>query len=418
MDDSIVDHVTRVLVQAHDPEYGSFGKQPKNSPVSANELLLHIYQSTGDHWYLQAVELALDNMMAGGLHDGEEGGFFRYSAERDWSLPGREKPLEDNVGLLGLYLGAHLVTGRDDYARVASEIAGYLNGRLRDGATGAFYAGRDADELNTDLNSALVSAYLEAAWVLNEPALGDVALETLDYILAQCRDRPLRHSYSTNEGASEATLLPDYAWLVIALLDAYAHTSRRHYLAEAERLADAMVGSQAIGNPAVGEVPLADNAIAAEALMRLHNLAPAGDYRRRAEDALNAFVDVYQDYGEAAAGYALVVQRFLYQAIEVTVVGQAGTGESMAMLKAAATVPYQHIVIRFVGADDKARLSELGYFAGDETQAYVCLETLCLAPVNDPVDLHRTVTEFLQSRSRGVDSIFQLLGDSGLTLPN
>lgn len=435
MDDSIVDNVARALVQAHDPEYGGFGRQPKYPAVSAHELLLHIYQSTGDQWYLKAVELSLDNIVGGGLHDGEEGGFFRYSAGRDWSLPRCEKMLEDNVGLLRLYLHAYLVTDRDDHARVAWEIAGYLNGQLRDKATGAFYSSRDADGLNTDVNSVLASAYLEAAWMLNRPELAGVALETLDYILSRRRDLPLRHSYSTGDGAGKAALLPDYARLVIALLDAHGHTFRRHYLEEAERLAGEMVANlwnregggffdipedpQAIGNPAVRELSLASNAIAAEALMRLHSFAPAGGgYRTRAEEALNAFADVYQDHGEAAAGYALAVQRFLYQPIEVTVVGQPGSMETRAMLKAAATVPYQHVAVQLVSAGDQERLSELGYFGGEETQAYVCLETLCLAPVTDPADLHRTVAEFLQSSSQGVDSIFQVLGDSGFTLPN
>ena len=48
MDDSIVDHVTRDLVRAYDPEYGGFGSQPKLPAAAGHELLLHIYQSTGE----------------------------------------------------------------------------------------------------------------------------------------------------------------------------------------------------------------------------------------------------------------------------------------------------------------------------------------------------------------------------------
>ena len=455
MDDSIVDQVTRVLVKAYDPEYGGFGSQPKFPAAAGHELLLHIYQSTGDRWYLEAVERSLDNMMNGGIYDGEEGGFFRYSTGRDWSAPHYEKMLEDNVVVFRLYTRAYLVTGNDDYARVAAKIAGYLDGQLRDGTTGAFYGGQDADEEYyalplsrrreqrspgvdpvhyTGMNAALASAYLEAGWVLNKPELAGTGLAALDYILTRRRGLPLRHSYSADGGEGVPALLPDYARLLLAVLDAHVHTSNSRYLEEAGRLAGEMVENMwdregggffdiledphAMGNHAVRQVPITDNATAAEALMRLHSFAPAGDYRTRAEETLNAFVDVYQDYGEAAAGYALAVQRFLYQPIEVTVVGQPGSSETRAMLCAAATVPYQHVVVQFASAGDQERLSELGYFAGDETQAYVCLETLCLAPVTDPADLHSTISEFLQSRTGGVDSIFQLLGDSGLTLPN
>ena len=142
----IVDNVSRAVVRAYDPEYGGFGGEPKFPMVSDVELLLHLYQSSGDAQYRSMVERTLDNMANGGLYDREEGGFFRYSTAGDWSGPHFEETLADNVDLLRLYLGGHLITGNEKYADTASAIAGYLNGHLYDSLTGAFHGGGDSDE--------------------------------------------------------------------------------------------------------------------------------------------------------------------------------------------------------------------------------------------------------------------------------
>ena len=146
VDLSIVDNVSRAVAEAYDPQHGGFGVQPKFPTASAVELLLHMYQCTAEAEYRLMVERTLDNMMRGGLYDHEEDGFFRYSTARDWTVPHFEKMLEDNVGLLRLYVHSHLVTSNEEYARVASRIVDYLDGHLYDGTSGAFYSSQDADE--------------------------------------------------------------------------------------------------------------------------------------------------------------------------------------------------------------------------------------------------------------------------------
>ena len=146
LDGSIVDRVVKSVVEAYDPQYGGFGSQPKFPMVDTLELLLNIYRSTGNVEYKGMVENTLGRMMAGGMYDHQEEGVFRYSSTRDWSVPHLEKMLGDNVGLLRLYLRRYLATGNEEYGGVASRIAGYLNGRLHDAASGAFYGSQDANE--------------------------------------------------------------------------------------------------------------------------------------------------------------------------------------------------------------------------------------------------------------------------------
>ena len=448
IDASIVDIVSRAVVEAYDPQHGGFGSQPKFPMTPAVELLLNMYQSTGDASYRLMVERTLDNMMNGGLYDHEGDGFFRYSTTGDWSIPHYEKMLEDNVGLLRLYLHSYLVTGNEAYASVASRTADYLNGHLYDGASGAFYGSQDADEeyyshpiaerqklrapevdpvFYTSMNASVASAYLEAAWVLNRPNLADVGLKTVDYLLKRCQKSSLCRSYSSGGEASIPALLADYAHLVIALMDAYDRASSPRYLDEAKRLAGEMRDifwdkrgggffdvpghPQALGILKVRDKPVSDNVPAIEALVRLFNSTLDEEYRETAETALSAFVPVYQEYREAAASYALAVHRFLYSPVEVTVVGAPGDADTRALVTAAANIPYPHTAIKYMDSGDRERLADAGYWPSGEAQAYVCLETLCLAPVNDPETLHRTVLEFLESRAQGTGSIIQTIGN-------
>ena len=449
-DACIVDDVLEAVAGAYDPQYGGFGSQPKFPMVEAVELLLHVRESVGDASHRLMAENTLNNMMDGGLYDHAEGGFFRYSTTRDWSVPHFEKMLQGNVGLLRLYLHGHEITGHQKYASVASHVADYLNGYMYDGASGAFYGSQDADEqyyalpmaerrcqgapgvdsvFYTGVNASVASAYLEASLVLDRPELGALALKTLEFLLERCRAAPLCHSYSPNGDAGIPALLPDYAYLVIALVDAYGHTSSRRYLDEARRLAGLMIdifwdeGSggffdipqdlRAVGNLKVRYKPIGDNVPAIEAVILLFNSTHDKAYRRWAETALSSFVPVYRQYGEAAAGYALAVHRFLCPPIEVSVVGTPGSTDTRALIGAALTIPYLNKNITLVDVGDKDRLAEAGYWPSDQAQAYVCLDTVCLAPIADPQGLRQTVLELQESRSRGIESLIQSVGNAG-----
>ena len=444
LDGSIVDRVVKSVVEAYDPQYGGFGSQPKCPMVDALELLLNIYRSTGNVEYKGMVENTLGRMMAGGMYDHQEEGFFRYSTTRDWSVPHLEKMLGDNVGLLRLYLRSYLATGNEEYGGVASRIAGYLNGRLHDAASGAFYGSQDANEeyyalplaqrrqrsspsvdrvFYTDKNAAVASAYLEASWVLNRPQLADMAMLTLEFLLGSCGGGPLRHSYFPDGRAGIPALLEDYSSLITALVDGYGHTRRDRYLQEAQRLASEMMDtftdqqdggffdipedSQAIGALKLRDKAIGDNTLAAEALTRLFNVSLKEEYRKAAENALLAFATVHADYEEAAAGYALAVQRFLHSPVDVTVVGEPGSPGVKSLLTAAATIPQPNTAVSFISSGDQERLAAAGYWPGDGAQAYVCMATVCLAPISDPLALHQTVEEFLTSRTQVIGSIFR-----------
>jgi uncharacterized protein YyaL (SSP411 family) len=91
------------LLERHDSLYHGFGNRPKfPSPQNLLLLLAHGAQSpseSGD----RALAAALDTLLAmcrGGIFDHVDGGFHRYSTDREWHLPHFEKMLYDQATML------------------------------------------------------------------------------------------------------------------------------------------------------------------------------------------------------------------------------------------------------------------------------------------------------------------------------
>ena len=127
-----------------DDQSGGFGLQPKFPQPSALEFLLRYHARTGSPEALEMVELTLDRMAAGGIHDQIGGGFHRYSTDAYWIVPHFEKMLYDNALLARLYTRAYQVTGSLSYARVAQGIVDYVL-REMTSDSGGFYSAQDAD---------------------------------------------------------------------------------------------------------------------------------------------------------------------------------------------------------------------------------------------------------------------------------
>ena len=127
-----------------DDQSGGFGLQPKFPQPSALEFLLRYHARTGSPDALEMVELTLDRMAAGGIHDQIGGGFHRYSTDAYWIVPHFEKMLYDNALLARLYTRAYQVTGSLPYARVAQGIVDYVL-REMTSESGGFYSAQDAD---------------------------------------------------------------------------------------------------------------------------------------------------------------------------------------------------------------------------------------------------------------------------------
>src|SRR5271170_6504645 len=98
-------------------------------------------------------------------------------------------------------------------------------------------------------NAMCVSAYLEAAKVLDLPDTRRFALRSLDRLLSEGwnAERGMKHVIAYSDPSAEpreiAGGLDDYAFTVIACLDAYEATSDISYFRFAKLIADAMAAS-------------------------------------------------------------------------------------------------------------------------------------------------------------------------------
>src|SRR5580700_2913302 len=214
-------------------------------------------------------------------------------------------------------------------------------------------------------NSMCVAAYLEVAKVLNLEPARHFALRSLDRVLAEAwtPQRGLLHvvAYSDPEAEHRAVsgLLDDYAATTLACLDAYEATADLSYFKFARAIGDAMIAGffdavaggffdaepavegRSLGVLSTRRKPLQDsptpagNPMAAIALLRLHHYTGDSAYRDKAEQTLETFAGVAEQFGIFAATYGIAVLHLLENPVQVVVIAdqqQSETAKSLAAI--------------------------------------------------------------------------------------
>ena len=144
VDETLPARAAQGLLRHLDPTHGGFGRAPKFPQPAVLEFLLAHHAATGEPGALEAAAHTLRSMARGGIRDHLGGGFHRYSVDRRWLVPHFEKMLYDNALLAPAYFRAYQLTGEADLLEVAVETLDYLLADMRT-PDGAFYAARDAD---------------------------------------------------------------------------------------------------------------------------------------------------------------------------------------------------------------------------------------------------------------------------------
>ena len=131
------------LDRAFDRVHAGFGQSQKFPPHSA---LLYLQHACAAGLSERAGEMAretLDAMMTRGLHDHLQGGFFRYTVDREWTIPHFEKMLYDQAMLLWNYAVASRLFGSRGYRETAAGIVRALEETFREGP--GYASAHDAD---------------------------------------------------------------------------------------------------------------------------------------------------------------------------------------------------------------------------------------------------------------------------------
>jgi uncharacterized protein YyaL (SSP411 family) len=426
LEETLVNRIARRVAGTYDAQHGGFGEEPKFPGVPMLQFLLHLFRTTGEEFYRVMLEKTLDGMAQGELFDREEGGFFRYCARTDWSEAQHEKMLEDNIGL-----------DKAEYRRVAERAIDYLLSYLFGSEAGGFHGSQGAHSdyfglplesrrqqaappvdpfCYTNWSAQAVSMLLEASWVLQRPELMQIARRTLETIDTMARAGQLAHVFNKSGPKQETggQLLTDWANVLIALVDACTYSlDGEKYLERAKSVAaelldrffdsasggffDVERGPETVGYLRVREKPLPENVAAVSGLLKLHQITPDENYRQAVQKTLSAYAEANRNYGEFAASYALTLHQFLNSPVEITIEGHPEDSATQAMLRAAARVPYPHLVIKPVALtspDTPAR-------------AHVCLDTICLPPVSRPEELAPMVANATSAQESPFENILE-----------
>jgi hypothetical protein len=281
-------------------------------------------------------------------------------------------------------------------------------------------------------NALCISAYLRAAQALGLDGARRFALRSLDRILSQgwSAESGLQHviSYSDPKAARREApgVLDDYAFMVIACLDAYEASADLTYFNFAREIAGRMIegfhdktgggffdipqaaGEKQNGNPVLGALaasrkPLQDsptpagNPAAAIALLRLHAWSNEARYRDLAEDALEAFAGIVEHYGLFASTYALALGMYLKPHTQVVI---TGSGPEADRLYTAAARPFSFhksvLHLRQVAAQNlpptlAQTIPNLPGIQEGKALAVVCSGFACQPPVGDAAELSRSL---------------------------
>jgi uncharacterized protein len=293
-------------------------------------------------------------------------------------------------------------------------------------------------------NSMCISAYLEAAKVLNLAEARRFALRSLDRVLAEAwkahggiaaegtpatRARLLHvvsYSDPTTEQREVAGMLEDYAATVLACLDAYEATADLSYFKFAQAIADAMLArffdpvsggffdaeaaadGRSLGVLATRRKPLQDsptpagNPMAAIALVRLHHYTGDAGYHDKAEQTLETFAGVAGQFGIFAATYGVATVHFLENPIQVVVVSENDRDHAGSALAAAANASFafNKSVLRLAGNQAVAKnlpptlastIPNLPELKSGNAFAVLCSGFTCQPPTGDAQALLRTL---------------------------
>ena len=291
-------------------------------------------------------------------------------------------------------------------------------------------------------NSLCVSAYLEAAKVLDLAAARRFALRSLDRVLAEAWKAAsgLLHVVSYSDPAASHRevpgLLEDYAFTALACLDAYEATADLSYFKFARAIADAMITrfydatsgglfdrepvseNESLGVLATRRKPLQDsptpagNPMAAIALMRLHHFTSEAGYHDKAELTLEAFAGVAEQFGIFAATYGIAVVHLLNRPLQVVVIVEDGDEQAGGELYAAAVAPFacNKTALRLAASQAVAenlppalaatipQIPDLNSIKSSARKSFavLCSGSACQPPVADAVTLRRALEAALQ----------------------
>ena len=427
---------------------------------------VHAYQATGSEFFA-AVARDIIRWMDEWLSDLERGGFYAsqdadYSMEDDgdyftWTVAEAQAALtEEEARVASLHYDINEIGEMHHnpaknvlYVRASvEEIAKRLNlspqqvELILKSAKEKMYTARSKrptpyvdKTVYTGWNALCVSAYLAAAQVLGLDAAQHFALRSLDRNLAEgwSAENGLLHVLAYSDAQAEWRQIPgvldDYAFTVVACLDAYEATADLSYFSFARKIADTMLerffdpmsggffdtsnsGDKSLGVLGARRKPFQDsptpagNSVAAIVLMRLYSYTNEPSYRDKAEQTIELPAGAAGQYGLFAATYAIAGVHLSQPHTQVVVIGE---GELAEQLYQAAVTPFSASKAVLKLAFNKAvpqnlppalaqTIPQLPAIHAEQTVAVICSGFTCQAPISNAKELAQALRLALSNR--------------------
>ncbi|HET9394175.1 MAG TPA: DUF255 domain-containing protein [Candidatus Rubrimentiphilum sp.] len=428
--ETMIARVLEEIADTYDPEYGGFGSEPKFPMTDVLDFLLQEYRVTGDERLYEMVAKSMLAMAGGGTYDHVEGGFFRYSTTRDWSVPHFEKMTEDHAALLRILAELARTTRNNSFRATLESALRYVRTVLRDSKTHFFAGSQDADEAYfalpleqrrkreapyvdrtsyTNWTAAMAGAFALASAALDDDDLLREAEATLDALHDHMRDDDglLFHYVEPGGKPQVRGLLADQSAYLRALLDAHECGGEPRFFTRARELAIAIERrfaapdggfydhagiEEQLGNLANRQRPLADNSLLAENFLRLASLANDEPRRQVAERTLQVYASNYGGMRMFAAPFARALRRYFSRELSVMLIGDPG--ETADLREAARALPDPMLTVCTISPGDSQALRDRGMDSASAPVAYLCRGNVCGSPARTTAEL-RTAFEQL-----------------------
>jgi hypothetical protein len=276
---------------------------------------------------------------------------------------------------------------------------------------------------------------LQAARALGESAEQEFALRSLDRLLSEAwqTGRGLLHIIAYAEGGASqrpAGVLDDYAFTVLACLDAYEASGDLRYFAKAEEIAGRMIagfydesggGFFDLDSTASGDAagalserrkPFQDSPTpagdpsAALALLRLHALNGDARPHELAKRTLEIFAGVAGQFGIYAGAYGLASVWMAHGHTQVVVIGEGPRADEL-YAEALAAFALNKIVLRVKDAATlrtslpqalAETISGVGGLQEGGGLAMLCSGFTCQPPVSTPGELRSALRNAITER--------------------
>jgi uncharacterized protein len=266
-----------------------------------------------------------------------------------------------------------------------------------------------------DWNGLAITSLARGSRVLSEPRYLAAAGRAADFLLSNLVDDQGRLLHVWTDGAANIPgFLADHACLLSALIDLYEASGEARRLAEASRIASAMIrefwdeegGAFCDTGPRHGDLiartrhaedasAVSGSGMAAFGLIRLARITSDAGLLSYAERTLRIFARAMEAIPLATGQLLLALDLYLAAPQEIVLAGSMDAAETRALRRVADRLFLPHALLLHADGAGPTLLAGLrGKVPVDgRPAAYVCSDFTCRAPVTEPEDLAKALRQ-------------------------